>query len=278
MLLARERTSVLDVVTRLVGLQAQAPRPPFVGLWTRLDGFSRDDLLRLLSARRVVRATAMRCTLHLMTAADYIALRGALQPALTRGMQSVLRDRATALDFPALEAIARAFFANAPGYLRRPAVNAADQVPRRRRARHGLRNPNQRSARAGADRCALGVSGILGFCPGRCLAGKDGPDHGRAGACPGAAISRRVRTGHAGRCAGLVGIARAARGLREPAADAGHVSRRERTRAVRPPGRASSAGRFARARALHPRVRQPRAVARRSHPRPGRRAPARGSC
>ena len=60
MLLARERTGVLDVVTRLVGLQAQAPRPPFVGLWTRLDGFSRDDLLRLLSARRVVRATAMR--------------------------------------------------------------------------------------------------------------------------------------------------------------------------------------------------------------------------
>ena len=115
MLLARERTSVLDAVTRLVGLQAQAPRPPFVGLWTRLEGFNRDDLLRLLSARWLVRVTAMRGTLHLMTATDYIALRGALQPALTRGMQSVLRDRATALDFPALDGIARAFFGNAPG-------------------------------------------------------------------------------------------------------------------------------------------------------------------
>ena len=114
MLLARERTSVLDAVTRLIGLQAQAPRPPFVGLWTRLDGFIREDLLRLLSARLVVRATAMRCTLHLMTAADYIALRGALQPALTRGMYSVLRDRATTLDLPALEAIARTFFTHAP--------------------------------------------------------------------------------------------------------------------------------------------------------------------
>ena len=121
-----------------------------------------------------------------------------------------------------------------------------------------------------------GFPGVLGFCPGRRLAGKDGPDHGRAGVCPGPAISRRVRTGHAGRCAGLVGVVRAARGLREPAADARHVSRRERTRAVRPPGRASSAGRFARARAIHPGVRQPRAVARRSHPRPGRRAPAPG--
>jgi hypothetical protein len=57
----------------------------------------------------------MRCTLHLMTAADYIALRGALQPALTRSMQSVLRDRANALDLPALQRIASAFFANAPG-------------------------------------------------------------------------------------------------------------------------------------------------------------------
>jgi hypothetical protein len=57
----------------------------------------------------------MRGTLHLMTAADYVALRGALQPALTRGMQSVLRDRTKALDLPALDAVARAFFAEAPG-------------------------------------------------------------------------------------------------------------------------------------------------------------------
>ena len=115
MLLAPERTDVLDAVARLVGLQAQAPRPPFIGLWTRLERFSRDELLRLLTARRLVRVTAMRGTLHVMTAADYLALRGALQPALTRGMLSVLRDRAKALDFSALDATARAYFAKAPG-------------------------------------------------------------------------------------------------------------------------------------------------------------------
>ncbi|MEO8259789.1 MAG: winged helix DNA-binding domain-containing protein [Acidobacteriota bacterium] len=114
MLLAREPANVLDAVTRLAGLQAQAPRPPFVGLWTRLAGFSRDDLLSQLSARRVVRVTAMRGTLHLMTAADYVALRGALQPALTRGMESALRGRTDALDVPALHAFARRFFAAAP--------------------------------------------------------------------------------------------------------------------------------------------------------------------
>lgn len=115
MLLARGRTNVLDAVARLVGLQAQAPGPPFVGLWTRLERVSRDDLLHLLSTRRLVRVTAMRGTLHLMTADDYIGLRGALQPALTRGLQSILRDRAKALDFSALDEVARAFFAKAPG-------------------------------------------------------------------------------------------------------------------------------------------------------------------
>jgi hypothetical protein len=130
MLLARERTTVLDAVTRLVGLQAQAPRPPFVGLWTRLDGFNRDDLLRLLSARRIVRATAMRGTLHLMTSADYIALRGALQPALTRGMRSVLQDRVKALDFPSLDGIARAFFSNAPGTFDRLRSALQEKFPR----------------------------------------------------------------------------------------------------------------------------------------------------
>ena len=65
-----------------------------------------------------------------MTAADYVALRGALQPALTRGMQSVLRDRANALDFPALEAIARAFFANAPATFDGLRSTLQNDVPR----------------------------------------------------------------------------------------------------------------------------------------------------
>ncbi len=39
MLLAREALPVLDAVGRLVGLQAQVPSPPYVGLWTRLRDF-----------------------------------------------------------------------------------------------------------------------------------------------------------------------------------------------------------------------------------------------
>ena len=83
MLLEREPVSAVDAIARLVGMQAQVPRPPFVGLWTRLRDFKRSDLTAALHARTVVRVTLMRGTLHVMTAADYVALRGALQPMLT---------------------------------------------------------------------------------------------------------------------------------------------------------------------------------------------------
>src|SRR6266545_2623420 len=75
MLLARERVSVVEAVERLAGTQAQEAKPPFVGLWTRLEAFTRKDLHDALHDREVVRATMMRGTLHLTSARDYAALR-----------------------------------------------------------------------------------------------------------------------------------------------------------------------------------------------------------
>ncbi len=114
MLLAREPAAATAVVERLAGLQAQLARPPFVGLWTRIEGFQRNDLIEPLLRREIIRATAMRGTLHLMSAADYVALRGALQPMLTKGMQAILRERAQGLDMDALRTEARVFFGGKP--------------------------------------------------------------------------------------------------------------------------------------------------------------------
>jgi Winged helix DNA-binding domain len=114
MLLERHRTTALDAIGRLVGMQAQVARPPFVGLWTRLANFTRAELTAALHDRRVVRVTAMRGTLHVMTSADYIALRGAMQPMLTKGTLAILRDRAAALDMELLDAEGRKFFAKSP--------------------------------------------------------------------------------------------------------------------------------------------------------------------
>src|ERR1700722_10959207 len=74
-LLAREQVKALTVIERLVGLQAQWPMPPFVGLWSRVEGFRRQELARLLEKRDAVRATMMRGTIHVVSARDYLAMR-----------------------------------------------------------------------------------------------------------------------------------------------------------------------------------------------------------
>jgi hypothetical protein len=114
LLLQREKTTPVRAIERLAGLQAQLARPPYLSLWSRVEGFSRASLSRAAARREVVRATLMRATLHLFSAADFHRLRPSLQPALDRVMKSTLRDRVTARELPSLVAEARAFFAAEP--------------------------------------------------------------------------------------------------------------------------------------------------------------------
>jgi Winged helix DNA-binding domain len=84
------------------------PNLPYVGLWSRLRDFCRDDLTGLMEERQVVRATLMRATLHLMTAEDYRILRPALQPALNRSLRSIAGKRLEGFDLDRLVAAASA--------------------------------------------------------------------------------------------------------------------------------------------------------------------------
>jgi hypothetical protein len=129
MLLAREKAPALGLVERLVGLQAQQARPPFVGLWSRLEDFRREELLKLLNTRKVVRATLMRATLHLMSARDYVAFRPALQPMLSLGMKSVLRDRANDLNLDEVLSSARMLFDSRPSTFAELRRNLAKAFP-----------------------------------------------------------------------------------------------------------------------------------------------------
>lgn len=108
MLLSREKTTALRAIARLAGLQAQLPRPPFIGLWSRVAGFRAEDLARLARERKVVRATLMRGTLHLVTTKDYLDFRPVLQPMLSAALQGVLGDRAARIDLARVTADARA--------------------------------------------------------------------------------------------------------------------------------------------------------------------------
>lgn len=114
MLLERQKVTPLAAIERLVGLQAQVPRPPFGGLWTRLQRFEREDLLRLVREKKVVRATAMRGTIHLLTAADYRMLRPALAPMLAGATTIVAKRMAGAPGTEELLALGEDFFGNTP--------------------------------------------------------------------------------------------------------------------------------------------------------------------
>jgi hypothetical protein len=78
LLLERKRLSPVALIERLVGVQAQWPPAPYVGIWTRTSGFKRSALERELVKGTVVKATATRQTLHLVTPRDYALIRAAM--------------------------------------------------------------------------------------------------------------------------------------------------------------------------------------------------------
>ncbi len=77
LLLERKRLPPKAVIERLVGMQAQWPSAPYVGIWTRTTSFQREALERELRRTAVVKATVMRQTLHLVTRRDYALIRAA---------------------------------------------------------------------------------------------------------------------------------------------------------------------------------------------------------
>ena len=88
MLLGRATVDTTTAVTDLVGMQAQAPLAPYVGLWSRLVDFDPGRLADDLVERRVVRTSLMRSTIHLVTADDALAIRPLVDPVLGRGFRT----------------------------------------------------------------------------------------------------------------------------------------------------------------------------------------------
>lgn len=86
-LLHRRQASAADEIEHLVGMQAQIPHSPYVGLWSRLEGFDPSELSSLIIERHAVRLGIMRNTLHLVTARDCLALWSLFEPLLARRLQ-----------------------------------------------------------------------------------------------------------------------------------------------------------------------------------------------
>jgi hypothetical protein len=82
LLLERSPMPAVEAVEHLVGMQAQAPLAPYVGLWSRLPAFVASTLGSAVERGDVVRTHTLRGTVHLHSASDAQRLRGLLQPML----------------------------------------------------------------------------------------------------------------------------------------------------------------------------------------------------
>jgi hypothetical protein len=97
LLLERRRISTLAAIERLAGLQAQWSPAPYVGLWSRVEGFRAETLERAVRRGDVLKPTVMRGTLHLVTARDYPVFFAALRDYLwwADAESGAIGDRAT---------------------------------------------------------------------------------------------------------------------------------------------------------------------------------------
>jgi hypothetical protein len=113
LLLEPKKLSSIAVIERLVGMQAQWPQAPYVGIWTRTAAFRREALERELVKGNVLKATVMRQTLHLVTPRDYGLIRAAMsennfpwQTALAERVAPSVRALAAAGPVTSADAIA----------------------------------------------------------------------------------------------------------------------------------------------------------------------------
>lgn len=81
-LLERASLPAVELVERLVGMQAQAPLAPYVALWSRLVDVDTGAVGAAVDQGVLVRTHAMRGTVHLFSRRDALALRPVMAPML----------------------------------------------------------------------------------------------------------------------------------------------------------------------------------------------------
>ena len=88
-----------EAVERICALQAQWPQSPYIALWTRLIDFRKEQLVRALEHRKVVKSQLFRITLHMTSARDYPYYAAVWQPSA--------RDTTPGVDRRKLEGLSR---------------------------------------------------------------------------------------------------------------------------------------------------------------------------
>ena len=79
-------------------LQAQYAPSMYIGLWSRLEGFERDQLTKALERGSVLQGTLIRSTIHLVSRRDYWPFAVAVRRARREWWLRVSGDRPRAAE------------------------------------------------------------------------------------------------------------------------------------------------------------------------------------
>jgi 8-oxo-dGTP pyrophosphatase MutT (NUDIX family) len=118
LLLARARLPVPRAIERVGGLQTQDSRSGYIGLWSRLEGFERDDLTRALERRTVVQGTVMRTTIHTVSASDYWLFTEGIRRLRRESWTKSHAKRADMTKMPSVSRRAESLLADGPRWRR----------------------------------------------------------------------------------------------------------------------------------------------------------------
>jgi Winged helix DNA-binding domain len=101
-------------IEQVGGLQTQYSPSGYVGLWSRLRDFRRESLTEALEERRVIQATLLRATIHMVSAADYPLMAAATRPARAAWLARTLRKDLAGIDMERVAETTRAILAGGP--------------------------------------------------------------------------------------------------------------------------------------------------------------------
>jgi hypothetical protein len=113
-LLERSALTLEAALEQVAGLQAQYAPSPYVGLWSRLRDFRRDQLTTALEERRAVQATLLRVTIHVVSAADYPPFTEAIRSARREWWSRAVRRELAGVDIEAAADLVRERLAAGP--------------------------------------------------------------------------------------------------------------------------------------------------------------------
>jgi len=114
LLLERSPTPLVRAVERVAGLQTQYAPSAYVSLWSRLRDFKKEALTRALEQRRVVEATLLRSTIHIVSPGDYHLFGAGVRRGRQEWWLRAVRKELGDLDIGKIAETVQGWFASGP--------------------------------------------------------------------------------------------------------------------------------------------------------------------